>query len=57
VPGRWNDSPFWVVTVPPAIIKNHTDIFNTSFSTMIIDLLEHYNILDSAQPTTMVRAR
>jgi hypothetical protein len=57
VPGRWNDSPFWVVTVPPAIIKNHTDIFNTSFSTMIIDLLEHYHVLDSAQPTTMVRAR
>jgi hypothetical protein len=57
VPGRWNDSPFWVVTVPPAIIRDHTDIFNASFSTMIIDLLEHYHVLDSAQPTTMVRAR
>jgi hypothetical protein len=56
VPNRWNDSPFWVMTVPPAIIKDHVDIFNTSFSTMIIDLMEQYQVLDSPRATTMVRA-
>jgi hypothetical protein len=56
VENRWNDSPFWVVTVPPAIIKNHGDIFNASFTTMIIDLLAHYQVLDSNEPTTMLRA-
>jgi hypothetical protein len=57
VPQRWNDSPFWVVTVPPAIIKDHTDVFNSSFATMIIDLMERYQVLDSPQATTMVRAQ
>jgi hypothetical protein len=56
VPQRWNDSPFWVMTVPPAIIRDHVDIFNDSFSTMIIDLMEQYQVLDSPQATTMVRA-
>jgi hypothetical protein len=55
VPQRWNDSPFWVMTVPPAIIKDHVDIFNTSFSTMVIDLMEQYQVLDSPRPATMVR--
>jgi hypothetical protein len=57
VPQRWNDSPFWVVTVPPQIIRDHSDIFNSSFSTMIIDLMERYEVLDSPQATTMVRAQ
>jgi hypothetical protein len=26
-----NDSPFWVMTVPPAIIRDHVDIFNPTF--------------------------
>ncbi len=56
-PDRWNDSPFWVVPVPTTIIKNHSDIFNSNFSTMIIDLIEHYQVLDSPAPTTMVRIR
>jgi hypothetical protein len=56
VPGRWNDSSFWVVSVPPAIIKDHGDIFNASFMAMIIDLLAQYQVLDSNRPTTMLRA-
>ena len=56
-PARWNDSPFWVVPVPTSIIKNHSDIFNANFSTMIIDLIEHYQVLDSPAPTTRVRIR
>lgn len=55
VKGRWNDSPFWVITVPRAIIKDHGDIFNTSFMTMIIDFLAQYKVLDSDKPTTMLR--
>lgn len=54
---RWNDSPFWDVTVPPSIIRNHSDIFNASFSTMIIDLIEQYRVLDSPQQATMTRNR
>jgi hypothetical protein len=57
VPQRWNDSPFWVVTVPPQIIRDHSDIFNASFATMIVDLMEQYEVLDSPQATTMVRAQ
>jgi hypothetical protein len=56
VPQRWNNSSYWVVTVPPSIIRDHTDIFNTSFSTMIIELIEHYRIFDSPQATTMIRS-
>jgi hypothetical protein len=57
VQNRWNDSPFWVVTVPPAIIRDHNDIFNPSFVTMIIKLMERYEVLESAEPTTMVRTQ
>jgi hypothetical protein len=53
---RMNDSPFWVMTVPPAIIRDHVDIFNPAFSTMIIDLMDQYQVLDSPQPTVMLRA-
>jgi len=55
VANRWNDSPYWVITVPPAIIKNHTDIFNPSFSTMMIKLMEQYELLTSPAPTKMIR--
>jgi hypothetical protein len=54
---RWIDSPFWVMIVPPAIIRDHVDIFNSSFSTMIISLMERYQVLDSPQATTMVQAQ
>ncbi len=57
VQNRWNDSPFWVVTVPPAIIRDHNDIFNPAFVTMITKLMERYAVLESAEPTTMVEPR
>ena len=57
VPNRWNDSPFWVITVPPAIIRDHNDIFNPAFITMITKLLERYEVLESPEPTTMVRSQ
>jgi hydrogenase nickel incorporation protein HypA/HybF len=57
VPQRCNDSPFWVVTVPLQIIRDHSDIFNSSFATMIIDLMEQYEVLDSPQATTVVRGQ
>jgi hypothetical protein len=34
-----------------------SDIFNSSFATMIIDLTEQYEVLDSPQATTIVRAQ
>ncbi|HEY1254630.1 MAG TPA: hypothetical protein VGF01_07615 [Terracidiphilus sp.] len=55
VQNRWNDSPFWVVTVPPSIIRDHNDIFNPAFVTMITKLMERYEVLESTKPTTMVR--
>ena len=54
VASRWNDSPYWVVTVPPTIIKDHTDIFNASFSKMMIDLMDQYQLLSSPTPTRMI---
>jgi hypothetical protein len=57
VPNRWNDSPYWVVTVPTTIIKNHTDIFNEQFSWMMIKLIDHYELLSSPGPTRMVKGK
>jgi hypothetical protein len=35
---------------------DHVDIFIPAFSTMIIDLMEQHQVLDSPQPTVMLRA-
>jgi hypothetical protein len=51
---RWNDTAFWVTTVPKQVIRDHTDIFNDGFATMIIELMKHYQVLDSPQATTML---
>ncbi len=57
LPQRWNDTAFWVTTVPPGVIRNHVDIFNDGFVAMITGLLEQYEVLDSPHSTRMLRAR
>ena len=57
LPQRWNDTPFWVTTVPTAVIRDHVDIFNDGFVAMITGLLKQYEVLNSSQGTKMYRAR
>ena len=51
---RWNDSPYWVTTVPSAIIPDHNQIFTTPFVQMLTEVIEHYEVVDSRQPTRML---
>ena len=57
VPNRWNSTPFCVTTVPPAVIRDHVDIFNDGFVAMITSLLKQYEVLDSPQGTRMSRTK
>lgn len=45
------------MTVPPQVLLDPVDILNSSFATIIIDLMEQYEVLDSPQATTMVRGQ
>jgi hypothetical protein len=53
----WNDSPFWVSTVPTTIIPDHATIFTSAFAQMITQLIDYYNVLDSPRATTMSRTQ
>jgi hypothetical protein len=30
-PGRWNDTPYWAMEMPAAIVPDHSSIFNSNF--------------------------
>jgi len=51
---RWNDSPYWITTVPSAIIPDHSQIFTGSFVQMLTEIIVHYEVVDSKQPTRML---
>lgn len=52
--GRWNDSPYWITTVPSAIIPNHSQIFTDPFVQMLTEVIAHYEVVDSTEPTRML---
>jgi len=39
----YNDTPYWIVPVPGAIMKNHEDIWNDSFVGMVVALMSLTN--------------
>jgi hypothetical protein len=51
---RWNDSPYWVTTVPSAIIPDHSHVFTEAFVEMLEEVIVHYDVVDSKQPTRML---
>ena len=39
VKDRSNDTPFWIMSVDPTVIKDHGDIWNVSFVEMLAQLM------------------
>jgi hypothetical protein len=46
VPGRWNDTPFWVFQVPREISADHGDISSPLLGRLLLDLMERNRVLD-----------
>jgi hypothetical protein len=40
---RWNDTPFWVMTVSTHIIPNHTDVFKPNLVDLLEAVLDRYS--------------
>ena len=50
---RWNDSPYWVTTVPSTIIPDHSHVFTEAFVELLKEVIAHYDVVDSKEPTRM----
>jgi hypothetical protein len=46
LPGRWNDTPFWVFQVPVQVSADHGDISSHLLSELLIDLMDRNQIFD-----------
>ncbi|MCU0303726.1 MAG: hypothetical protein MUC56_06690 [Thermoanaerobaculales bacterium] len=46
IPGRWNDTPFWVFQVPAEISRNHGDIDGPLWGRLMLRLLEGNRVFD-----------
>ena len=46
VPGRWNDTPFWVFRVPAEISRNHGDIDGPLWGRLMLRLMEGNRVFD-----------
>ena len=46
IPGRWNDTPFWVFRVPEEISSNHGDIASPLLARLLFDLMELNEVFD-----------
>jgi hypothetical protein len=40
VPGRWNDTPFWVFQVPEEVSSGHNDIDSSLWGQMMLELMD-----------------
>jgi hypothetical protein len=40
LPGRWNDTSFWIFQVPPEISRNHVDIDNPIWWRLVVQLMD-----------------
>jgi hypothetical protein len=49
----WNDTPFYVIKVPSALIRSHTDIFQPGTTELLVAIWNHFKILES--PASMSR--
>ncbi len=48
IPGRWNDTPFWVFQVPAEVSKNHGDISSPLWGQLMLELLNRNEVFDPA---------
>ena len=46
IPGRWNDTPFWVFRVPAEISADHGDISSPLLGRLLFDLMELNEVFD-----------
>jgi hypothetical protein len=46
IPGRWNDTPFWIFQVPPEISADHGDISSPLLGRLMFDLMELNEVFD-----------
>ena len=46
LPGRWNDTPFWVFQVPAEISRNHSDIDGPLWGRLMLRLMEGNCVFD-----------
>jgi hypothetical protein len=47
IPGRWNDTLFWIFQVPEEVSSGHNDIQGPLWGRMMIDLMELNEVFDS----------
>ena len=46
VPGRWNDTPFWVFQVPEEVSGDHGDISSPLWGQLMFELMERNEVFD-----------
>ena len=46
IPGRWNDTPFWVFQVPPEVSANHGDISSPLWGRLMLELMNRNEVFD-----------
>ncbi|MCU0232764.1 MAG: hypothetical protein MUE90_01850 [Thermoanaerobaculales bacterium] len=46
LPGRWNDTPFWVFQVPAEISRNHGDIDGPLWGRLMLQLMDGNRVFD-----------
>jgi hypothetical protein len=46
MPGRWNDTPFWVFQVPEEISTDHGDISSPLLARFLLDLMDRNRVFD-----------
>ena len=46
IPGRWNDTPFWVFQVPAEVSANHGDISSPLWSRLMLELMDRNEVFD-----------
>lgn len=56
LPGRWNDTPFWVFQVPGEISANHGDISSPLIDRLLWNLLERNEVFDQESELRLVGA-
>jgi hypothetical protein len=53
-PGRWNDTPYWAMQMPAAIVPDHSGIFNTRFLGLLdAFLLDEQEMADPGRRPTL----
>ena len=46
IPGRWNDTPFWVFQVPPEVSANHGDISSPLWGRLMLELMNRNEVFN-----------